>query len=190
MQRIRRNAIYYTDPSKQNHWCASCFSGLDAKEPILLEDGSEARKSCLQKFKNDGLPEEAWVQCDECNGWVHQICALFNGRRNKNAAEYSCPKCHIEKIRNGELSDTGRCVKVAKDLPHCKMSTAIETGVERALAKAYEDRAAELGVDASELEKADGLSVRVVSNMEKKHVVRDEVSCSAALVHCLEIGFA
>jgi len=181
MQRIRRNATYYTDHTKLNHWCASCFADLDGKELILLEDGSEVQKSALQKFKNDGLPEEAWVQCDECNGWVHQICALFNGRRNKNAAAYRCPKCHIKKGRQGELSKTETHVKVAKDLPHCKMSTAIEKGLHKALASAYEDRAMELGVDVSEVEKAEGLFVRVVSNMEKKHVVRDEVSRRAEI---------
>lgn len=176
MQRIRQSATYYTDPTKVNHWCASCYSDLDDNELIVLEDGSEVRKSSLQKFKNDGLPEEAWVQCDECNGWVHQICALFNGRRNKNAAAYRCPKCHIEKDRHGDLSETGKRVKRAKDLPHCKMSSAIEDGLHKALAKAYEARAADLGVDVSQIEKAEGLSVRLVSNMEKKHVVRDKVS--------------
>lgn len=179
MQRIRRNATYYTDHTKLNHWCASCFADLDDKELILLEDGSEVKKSALQRFKNDGLPEEAWVQCDECNGWVHQICALFNGRRNKNTAGYRCPKCHIKKGCEGE-SDEGKRVKVAKDLPHCKMSIAIENGLRKTLASAYEDRATELGVDVSEVEKAEGLFVRVVSNMEKKHVVRDEVSHHAA----------
>jgi hypothetical protein len=64
----------------------------------------------------------------------------------------------------------------AEDLPHCKMSMAIEKGLLKTLESAYEDRASELGVDVSEVEKADGLFVRVVSNMEKKHVVRDEVS--------------
>lgn len=142
----------------------------------MLEDGSEVRKSALQKFKNDGLPEEAWVQCDDCKGWVHQICALFNGRRNKNAASYQCPKCHIDKSRQGLLDEPEKRVKVARDLPHSKMSEAIENGLHKTLEEAHEKRAAELGVDVSEVEKADGLFVRVVSNMEKKHVVRDEVS--------------
>jgi len=182
MQRIRRNATYYTDHTKLNHWCTSCFGDLDDKELILLEDGSEVRKSSLQKFKNDGLPEEAWVQCDECSGWVHQVCALFNGRRNKNAAAYRCPKCHVDKCREGDLIESETRVKSAKDLPHCKMSLSIEAGLHKALASAYEEKAMELGVDVAEVERAEGLFVRVVSNMEKKHVVRDEVSCRAAAV--------
>lgn len=180
MERIRRNATYYSDQTKLNHWCASCFANLNENELIMLEDGSEVPKSTLQKFTNDGLPEEAWVQCDECNGWVHQICALFNGRKNKNAAAYRCPKCHIVRCRQGVMSETDKCVKAAKDLPHCKMSQAIELGLRKALVSAYEDRATELGVDISEVEKAEDLFVRVVSNMEKKHLVRDEVSDCAA----------
>lgn len=187
MQRIRRNATYYTDHTKLNHWCVSCYAELDHQELILLEDGSEVRKPALQKFKNDGLPEEAWVQCDECSGWVHQICALFNGRRNKNAASYRCPKCYIDRSRRGELDETGTRVLVAEDLPHCKMSMAIEKGLHKTLASAYEDRASELGVDVSEVEKADNLFVRVVSNMEKKHVVRDEVSDCYAIDFCERI---
>jgi E1A/CREB-binding protein len=175
MQWIRRNASYFTDHAKQNHWCASCYAGLQDNEPISLEDGSKIRKSDLQKLKNDGLPEEAWVQCDECNGWCHQICALFNGRKNKNTAKYRCPKCHIDKKRAGEPLGLQKEVTVAKDLPSCKMSTAIENGLRKALASAYEERALDIGVDVCEVQKADGLFVRVVSNLEKKHVVRDEM---------------
>lgn len=175
MQRIRRNATYYTDGTKQNTWCSSCFSDLDENDKIVLEDGNETRKSDLKKLKNDALPEEAWVQCDECNGWVHQICALFNGRRNKNTAAYRCPKCHIKNMPDEEPVDTQSRVKVAKDLPHCKLSEDIENGLNRILGKAYQDRATELGFDVSAVEKAEGLSVRVISNMGKTHVVRDEV---------------
>ncbi len=175
MQRIRRKATYYTDRTKQNHWCSACFSSLDESVPIMLDDGTEVLKASLQSFKNDALPEEAWVQCDECSGWVHQICALFNGRKNKNAAAYRCPKCHI-KAAPGGVTNEQKKLKTAKDLPQCKMSLEIESGLRRALGRAYEDRAKELGVDVSDVEKVEGLSVRVLSNMEKNHVVRDEVS--------------
>lgn len=175
MQKIRRNATYYTDRTKQNHWCASCYLQLDENATVVLEDGSEVRKAALQKLTNDSLPEEAWVQCDDCAGWVHQICALFNGRRNKTTAAYICPKCHIKKTPEDETVDEEKRVKVAKDLPHCKMSVNIENGLKGILMKAYEDRAKELGIDVSSVEKVEGLSVRVISNMEKNHLVRDEV---------------
>jgi len=176
MQRIRRNASYYTDPSKQNHWCTSCYVLLKDGEPVALDDGSEISKSSLQKFKNDALPEEAWVQCDDCHEWVHQICALFNGRRNKTAVAYTCPSCYVKKKSGeGEKNEEMQVVKCAKDLPQCTMSNAIETGVEKALAKKYEEKAKELKVNVDQIDKADGISIRVVSNMERQHHVRDEM---------------
>ena len=190
MQRIRRNAFYYTDPSKQNHWCTSCHGLLKHSEPVALDDGSEVSKSSLQKYKNDALPEEAWVQCDECTDWVHQICALFNGRRNKTAAAYTCPSCYIKKKNKAgegaeEKKEEMQVVKCAKDLPQCSMSEAIEKGLEKALAKKYEEKAAELEVGLDEIDKVDGISVRVVSNMERQHLVRDEVSLMARSPLCV-----
>jgi hypothetical protein len=37
--------------------------------------------------------EEGWVQCDRCEGWVHQICGLFNKGRNDEDRGYLCPHC-------------------------------------------------------------------------------------------------
>ena len=37
--------------------------------------------------------EEGWVQCDQCERWVHQICGLFNKGRNSQTTHYMCPIC-------------------------------------------------------------------------------------------------
>lgn len=181
MQKIRRNSYYYTagPKSNSNQWCVNCYGLLKEDEPILLDDGAELRKRDLQKLKNDSNPEEAWVQCDTCDSWVHQICALFNGRKNKSSASYLCPKCHLKNLKTGDAKLPDEPMKAAKDLPHCKMSLAIEKGLQNHLNVAYEQRTQELGVSMQKVEKADGLTVRVISNMEKKHVVRDEVRCLA-----------
>lgn len=173
MQRIKRQAKYFTDRTKQNHWCEDCYKLLKPADPIVLDDGSEALKKDLQEFKNDAVPEEGWVNCDECKSWVHQICALFNGRTNKSTATYTCPNCYLAKIDNDKPPSMG--TKGAKDLPESKLSREIEKGIAEALRVAYSSRAEELGVGVEEVEKAEGLSVRVLSNVDKKHVVGDEV---------------
>ena len=53
-------------------------------------------KKNLVKKKNDDVAEEPWVQCDtpNCGQWVHQICGLFNGRKNESTeVKYACPAC-------------------------------------------------------------------------------------------------
>jgi len=44
--------------------------------------------------------EEAWVCCDQCEGWVHQICGLFNKGRNDQNRGFLCPFC----LRDGGLA--------------------------------------------------------------------------------------
>lgn len=175
MQQIKRHATYYTDHTKQNHWCESCFALLDSDEPIVLDDGCEVKKGDLQEYKNDALPEEAWVQCDDCKSWVHQICTLFNGRTNKTNVRYTCPTCYLRKTSSGSAKPSEEFVKAASDLPKSKMSDEIEKGLQEALQSAYRARATELGVQFEDVEKVQGLTIRVVSNVEKKQVVGDEV---------------
>lgn len=174
MQRIRRNATYYTDISKQNNWCLSCYTSMKDDEQITLDDGKEIGKNDLQKLKNDALAEEAWVQCDGCFNWVHQICALFNGRKNKTSASYTCPKCHMTKLKsNTQMKKIAVPFKNATDLPHCSLSRCLELGVSQALENEYLKRARVKGCSVDEIDKVDKLSVRVISNMEKKHFVRE-----------------
>jgi hypothetical protein len=175
MQRIKRHATYFTDRTKQNHWCEHCYAVLKDDQRMVLDDGTEVVKSDLQEFKNDALPEEGWVNCDDCNSWVHQVCALFNGRTNKTTARYTCPNCFLRKIEP-HMPNTGRkLMKCAKDLAHCNMSMAIEKGLEVTLEAAYAQRARELGISAEAVEKSEPLTVRVISNTEKKHVIGEEV---------------
>lgn len=176
MQKIRRNANYYTDRNKQNYWCERCHGGLTEADPVQLDDGKETTKSLLLKLKNDATPEESWVQCDECHDWVHQICALFNPRQNVKSP-FTCPKCHLKAKTADEgnrMLDTS--FKDAKDLPQCKMSEAMEERLSIALLKAYEKVAQDRGCTVAQVEKAEDLTIRVVSSLEKKHKVREEVS--------------
>lgn len=56
------------------------------------------RKGEIAKRKNDEEIEEYWVQCDCCEGWVHQICGLFNKGRNDAHTTYLCPDC-LHRVR-------------------------------------------------------------------------------------------
>ena len=64
----------------------------------------------------------------------------------------------------------------AQDLPTCQMSDSMEEGLQETLARAYEAKAEELGVELDDVEKAKGLTIRVMSHIVKKHTVRDLVS--------------
>jgi E1A/CREB-binding protein len=176
MQKIKQDAIYFTDGTKQNHWCESCFSLAKAAEPFYLDDGTRVFKKDLQEFKNDAVAEEGWVNCDKCNSWVHQICGLFNGRTNNANATYTCPKCYVSHDQDsiGYPFQKSR-MKGARELPHCKMSQVIEKGLLEALESAYTNRAKELNVPYDQIEKAEGLAVRVVSSIDKTHVVGEKV---------------
>ena len=171
---IPRNAGYYTDRTKQNFWCKSCHTRTSNNEKLVLQDGNEISKSALQPAKNDAVREEPWVQCDDCRSWVHQICALFNGRDTKASASYACPKCVLKRRRHGVEPSIFK--KAATDLPSCKMSDAIEAGLQSTLQAAYEEKSRKLGVSIDEVEKAQKLTVRVLCHIEKKHHVRDMVS--------------
>jgi len=94
-----------------------------------------------------------WVQCDKCEAWQHQICALFNGRRNDGGqAEYTCPNCYIEEIEKGERKPLPQsAVLGAKDLPRTILSDHIEQRLFRRLKHERQERAGHLGKSFDEV---------------------------------------
>lgn len=83
------------------------------------------------------------MQCDKCEAWQHQICALFNGRRNDGGqAEYTCPNCYIAEVERGERKPLPQsAVLGAKDLPQTALSDHIEKRLANSLKEEREKRA-------------------------------------------------
>jgi E1A/CREB-binding protein len=78
-------------------------------------------------------------------------------------------------VRRGTREPT-KLPNRAKDLPKSRMSDFIERGMEASLVAAYEKKAEKAKIKLEDVEKAKGLCIRVISHIETKHVVREEVS--------------
>jgi len=146
-KRIRRNSHYYIGGSNQYFWCNQCYNELDGSIPIELIDMT-IMKNDLKKKKNDEVHEESWVQCDECESWIHQICGLFNTRQNKeHHSKYHCPKCLLIKRKEGITAQPRP--PSAADLPRTKLSEYLERHVHRKVAA----KKAKLAKEKAETEK-------------------------------------
>jgi E1A/CREB-binding protein len=130
-KRIRRNSYYYVAGNNQYHWCHQCYQELKENQTIELGDMT-IKKEALTKKKNDEVHEESWVQCDRCERWIHQICALFNTRQNKDQrSEYACPRCTIEERRKKGQLDAISTTPMAEDLPRTVLSEYLEDHVRK-----------------------------------------------------------
>ncbi|XP_022733629.1 histone acetyltransferase HAC12-like isoform X2 [Durio zibethinus] len=168
--RIRHNAIYYSTPEENDirHFlCTSCYKATRAES--ITSSGIVLSKAKLVKKKNDEEVEESWVQCDKCEGWQHQMCALFNDKNDKEGkAKFICPICCLREIQNGErMPPLVSTVFGAKDLPRTMLSDHIEQRLFRSLQKEREKKARVTGKSIYEVPEAEGLVVRVVLSVDK-----------------------
>ncbi|XP_050289266.1 histone acetyltransferase HAC1 isoform X5 [Quercus robur] len=172
--RIKRNAMYYTMGAgdTRHYFCIPCYN--EARGDTIVVDGTAIPKARLEKKKNDEETEEWWVQCDKCEAWQHQICALFNGRRNDGGqAEYTCPNCYIQEVERGERKPLPQsAVLGAKDLPRTILSDHIEQRLFRRLKQERQERARLHGKGFDEVPGAESLVIRVVSSVDKKLEVK------------------
>ncbi|XP_022724444.1 histone acetyltransferase HAC1-like [Durio zibethinus] len=174
--RIKRNAMYYTMGAgdTRHYFCIPCHN--EARGDIIVADGTAIPKARLEKKKNDEETEEWWVQCDKCEAWQHQICALFNGRRNDGGqAEYTCPNCYIAEVERGERKPLPQsAVLGAKDLPRTILSDHMEQRLFRRLKQERLERARVQGKSYDEVPGAEALAIRVVSSVDKKLEVKQQ----------------
>lgn len=177
--RIRRNTYYFTCPENKFHWCQPCYT--DAKDKELIAGEKSVKKEELTKRKNDELHEEPWVQCDKCNRWVHQICVLFNGRKvdgknEKQSEPFYCPSCLLE-VRKSDPAKVPIKPNTlgASELSSTKLSCFLETRVAAVLQKRRKEDAETMDRPIEEVQTAENLVIRQVSNVERQIMVRDKM---------------
>ncbi|PUZ59198.1 hypothetical protein GQ55_4G021300 [Panicum hallii var. hallii] len=174
--RIKRNAPYYSGSITESgsyYFCVPCYS--ESRSDSILVNSIQLLKSKLAKKRNDDELEEAWVACDKCKRWQHQICALFNAKRNdeEKDAEYICHSCYIQEIEHGMRTPLPQnTVPGAKDLPRTVLSDHIEARLSQRLKEERQNRANKYGKNFNEVPGAEGLVVRVVSSVDKKLEVK------------------
>ena len=176
--RIRRNSIYYADPSNQNHWCQSCHSEMRDNSSIRLSDGI-IYKSQLVKNRAEDIKEN-WVRCDSCARWVHWVCGLFNGRRNFSQEEvpYLCPHCLVARRESSGNHDYGISTSKkmrATDLQQTTLSLFLERRIQERLELAYRAAAEDRGLPMEQVPKCAPLTLRVVAAYDKDQHVKEHI---------------
>mmetsp|Transcript_24255 Transcript_24255/g.82875 ORF Transcript_24255/g.82875 Transcript_24255/m.82875 type:complete len:1312 (+) Transcript_24255:116-4051(+) len=182
--RIKRNQTYYFvvlntgSGDVKHYWCTSCYS--DIKGGFVDVEGHRFPKNALERRKNDEDLEEPWVQCDTCEQWYHQVCALFNGRRNDGGeAAFSCPDCILEGLKRGTRQPTPLDQRPSSQLPASsmpknKLSNFLEDYIDQKLKADAEARAVAQGKKLSEVPQCEGLTLRIVSCHDKKLEVKSK----------------
>ncbi|KAG7600692.1 Zinc finger FYVE/PHD-type [Arabidopsis suecica] len=173
--RIKKNAFYYSIAAgeSRHYVCAPCYN--EARENTVSVDGTSIPKARLEKKKNDEKIEEGWVQCDNCEAWQHQVCALFNNRRNHGeATKYTCPNCYIQEVEKGERrTSPPSVIPGAKNLPVTTLSNHIEERLFKKLKEERQERARLQGKTYEEVPGAESLTVRVVASVDKVLEVKE-----------------
>jgi E1A/CREB-binding protein len=109
---------------------------------------------------------------------VHQICTLFNGRRNEGGeSAFTCPSCMLDQqLRNERTPTVNRpsSQQPASSLPRTQLSDYLENYLGQRLVLERQDRAKVLGKAPEEVPGAEGLCIRVVSCVDKRLDVKSQ----------------
>ncbi|XP_047263384.1 probable histone acetyltransferase HAC-like 1 isoform X2 [Capsicum annuum] len=172
---IKRNLVYHwaVDEAGGRHcFCTKCFR--KSRGADVSSQGLSISRNKFQKAKNSDQNEESWVQCDKCECWQHQICALYNAKKDlEGQAKYICPFCCLKEIEAGEHVPLPVAIG-AQDLPRTMLSDHIEQRLFRCLKLERNERAKLSGQDADEVPGAADLIVRVVLSVNRKVIVKQQ----------------
>ncbi|KAK9091163.1 hypothetical protein Sjap_024340 [Stephania japonica] len=159
---IKKDTKYHSGMknNKKFSLCKDCYSGKNNCKTI---------PKGKMVVKVHAALEEKWVECGKCGGWQHHICALFNDTKNKEEEpDYTCPKCYIQEFQHGErVPLPPSAVPGAKELPRTSLSDHIERKLFASLEQERQERADVLGKNLTDVEGAEGLTIRVVCSVDK-----------------------
>ncbi|XP_073221147.1 histone acetyltransferase HAC12-like isoform X2 [Cicer arietinum] len=177
--RIKRNAKYFCIKGEESDaercFCSSCYNR--SKGGCIIFNGTSVCKTLFEQKKNDEVLEEPWVECNKCERWQHQICALYNSKRDLDCtAEYTCPFCHVKEIENGmHVPLPKTTIFGAKDLPRTMLSDHLEKRLFEHLMQERADwEKIEGNENLDEVVVAKSLTVREVLSADKHLIVEKQ----------------
>ncbi|CAA3002477.1 histone acetyltransferase HAC12-like isoform X2 [Olea europaea subsp. europaea] len=172
---IKSNMTYYWTADEMDArycFCTLCFR--KSRGGKISFRGLSFSKTKLQKDKNTAGIEESWVQCDECECWQHQTCALYNPKSDlEGKRKYICPFCRLAEIGVQEHVSIPTALG-AKDLPRTKLSDHIELRLFKSLDRERKQRAKLSGKSPTEVPGAADLVVRVVLAVSNRLKVKQQ----------------
>jgi E1A/CREB-binding protein len=173
--RIKKGVQYYTTVSNKYHLCTACYTTARRTGLDLYYDGQHVSVAQLAKRKIESDDREAWVECNNCKKWQHQVCTLYNGRRCEGTdIPHYCPQCLLGHITaRGSSHPIAKPVRGAKALPTTRLSDLIEFRLRALLEARRGVLAGEQEVEPAAVELPD-LTVRLVSCLDKTLLVQPE----------------
>ncbi|KEH25298.1 histone acetyltransferase of the CBP family protein [Medicago truncatula] len=139
--------------------CSVCYNSVKGENVAF--NGTSISKKNLAKRNNDEVIEEPWVECNKCERWQHQICALYNKKADSDcSAEYICPLCRLKESRFVPLPKAANFG--AKDLTRTVLSDHLE---KRLFERLMQERK---NWEKDEVLAAESLSIREVLSVDKQ----------------------
>jgi hypothetical protein len=128
--RIKRNSTYFVSKDGSCHLCHKCHQSSPARiGDSRGPDCKPVMKWDLMRRRTDEEVAEPWVSCDQCGGWVHQICSLFcaaaeqghdiekEALRAKGGIVpeidegFSCPSCKLAAAEKAVVAAGGKLLR-------------------------------------------------------------------------------
>lgn len=180
--RISKGGVYHTTRANKYHLCTRCFNSFKRSGPTgdgrLGEDGQPLKPDDFRRRVNSGDASELWIQCDKCLRWQHQICSLYNGKRQSGLPDvpHYCAHCivgHMTAKNTG--TPIARPVRGAREVWRTRLSDVLEGALNRLLdsKRMLISVDQDCDLDAVALPR---LTVRLVSCTDRVLLVKDEMA--------------